>query len=382
MPMLRTAGAALLAMSLAGAAMAAELEAVPLGTFTRPVHVAVTPAAPRLLFVVEAAGRIQVMRDGERLKKPFLDINKRVLGPPDSGAFGEQGLLSLAFAPDYRRSGLFYVVFTNQRGNIEVDEFRRKSGSDVKADPKSRRLVIEVPHPRSHNHNGAHLEFDDDGLLYISLGDGGFTAPRGENARDLDSLLGKILRIDPRRQDKAPYGIPKSNPYAKGGGRGEIFAYGFRNPWRFSFDGKLIAIADVGEVKREEINILEVKKAAGGNFGWPQYEGDSVFDDDRPGEDPPIFPILDYDHSGGGCAVIGGHIVREEALPSLRGRYLYGDFCTGALRSFVPKVKRQVALDDAPAGLVLPQLSAISRGLEGETYLVQLGGTVSRLREK
>lgn len=378
----RTACGVLGALSIAGIASAAKLEAVPIGTFTRPVHVAAAPGEPDLLFVVEAAGRVQVMRRGKTLAKPFLDIDKRVLGPPDSGSFGEQGLLSLAFAPDYRRSGLFYVVFTNRDGDIEVNEFRRSQRSDLEADPNSRRLVIAVPHPDSHNHNGAHLEFGDDGFLYISTGDGGFTQPRGENARDLDSLLGKILRIDPRRQSKGAYAVPKDNPFAAGGGRGEIFAYGFRNPWRFSFDGALIAIADVGEVEHEEIDILALSEAAGGNFGWPQYEGNYVFDDDRPGAHPPLFPMLDYDHSGGACAVIGGHIVRETALKSLRGRYLYGDFCTGELRSFVPNVKRQAAKGDAPAGLVLPQLSAISRGLAGETYLVQLGGTVSRLREK
>jgi glucose/arabinose dehydrogenase len=381
MPMQRTAGAAFLALSIAGEAPAAELEAVPLGTFTRPVHVAATPAAPHLLFVVEAAGRIRVLRGEKPVARPFLDIAEEVLGPPDSGAFGEEGLLSLAFPPDYRRSGLFYVAFTNRGGNLELKEFRRSKSSELKADPKSGRLVLEVPHPRSHNHNGAHLEFDADGLLYFSTGDGGFVEPRGENARDLDSLLGKILRIDPRRQSKGDYAIPKSNPFAKGGGRGEIFAYGLRNPWRFSLDGDLIAIADVGEVEREEIDILTLKEAAGGNFGWPQYEGGAVFDDDRPGKDPPLFPILDYGHSGGACAVIGGHIVRERALRSLRGRYLYGDFCTGELRSFAPRVKRQVARDDAPIGLALPQLSAISRGTDGETYLMQIGGTVSRLKE-
>lgn len=382
MPISRIAGAALLLFAGAGSAAAAGLEAVPLGSFTRPVHVAGAPGEPRLLFVVEAAGRIQVMRDEKRLPRPFLDIAERVLGPPDPNAWGEQGLLSLAFAPDYRRSGLFYVAFTDKRGDLEVSEFQRSGDSNVEADPKSRRLVIKVPHPPSNNHNGANLEFGDDGLLYISTGDGGFANPRGELARDLDSLLGKILRIDPRRQSKGAYAIPKNNPFAQGGGRGEIFAYGLRNPWRFSFDGDLIAIADVGESKREEINILPLANAAGANFGWPQYEGSVLFDDDRPGQDPPLFPLFEYDHSAGECAVIGGHIVRQKKLRSLRGRYIYGDFCTGELRSFVPNVKRQLAKDDKATGLVLSELSAIGRGLGGETYLVQLGGKVSRLAEK
>jgi glucose/arabinose dehydrogenase len=230
------------------------------------------------------------------------------------------------------------------------------------------------------NHNGGQLQFGPDGFLYISTGDGGGLTPPGEPARDLNNLLGKILRIDPLPDGAQPYGIPNDNPFVgQPGRRGEIFAYGLRHPWRFSFDRSRIAIADVGRTRREEVNFLNVTDAAGVNFGWPQYEGELVFDNDRPGPDPATFPILTYGHGGGRCAIIGGYVVRDPNLPTLARRYLYGDLCTGEVRSFLPNVASQRARDDKPTGIILPQLSSFGRGFGGQIYFAQISGQVSRL---
>jgi len=207
--------------------------------------------------------------------------------------------------------------------------------------------------------------------------------PAGEPARDLESLLGKILRIRPVETGGRPYGIPAGNPFVGREGRDEIFAYGLRNPWRFSFDRGRIAIADVGQGLQEEVNLLPNRDASGVNFGWPQFEGDLVFDSTRPGPDPATFPLFVYDHSDGRCAIIGGYIVRDPSLPALRGRYLYGDSCTGEIRSFIPwtipQTGEQVAVRDVPAGITLPRLSTFGVGFGGKIYAAQISGEVWRL---
>ena len=360
-------------------AAADDASAVLIGNFDSPTHIAVAPGQPRLLFVIERPGRIQVLRDELLLPRPFLDISDLVLGQPDPGAGNEEGLLSVAFPPNYDSSGRFYVIFTNNNGNIELNEFMRSANNPARANRPSRRVVLRIPHPDATNHNGGQLQFGPDGLLYISIGDGGAGPPRGEPARKLNSLLGKILRIDPVPGPTGAYRIPRSNPFVGGGGRDEIFAYGLRNPWRFSFDGGRIAIGDVGQFRREEVNFLRLRDAAGANFGWPQYEGDLVFDNTRPGRHPPTFPILVYGHGGNRCAVVGGYVVRDPNLPALVGRYLYGDACTGVIRSFIPRVGVQQAADDRAIGLALPRLSSFGQGFNGKLYTTQVTGEVSRL---
>jgi glucose/arabinose dehydrogenase len=361
-----------------GTAAAVDAVAVEVGNFASPTYVAVAPGQPRLLFVVEREGRIQVLRDGQRLARPFLDIANLVLGPPDPGAGGEQGLLSMAFPPDYAQSGRFYVAFNNRTGDLEIAEFRR-SANPVRANRASRRTLLRIPHRGAQNHNGGQLQFGPDGLLYIAVGDGGQQTPTGEHARRLNNLLGKILRIGPLPAAGRPYAIPRSNPFVGRPGRAEIFAYGLRNPWRFSFDGGRIAIADVGQGQREEVNILARRDASGVNFGWPQFEGELVFDNSRPGPDPATFPIFTYDHGGGRCAIVGGYVVRDQALSTLHGRYLYGDACTGEVRSFIARVGPQQALRDRPAGITLPGLSSFGQGVNGKIYAAQIGGKVWRL---
>jgi hypothetical protein len=360
-------------------AAAADAVAVEIGNFANPTHVAVAPGQPRLLFVVERAGRIRVLRDEQVRLQPFLDIANLVLGPPDPGAGNEQGLLSVAFAPDYAQSRRFYVAFTNRTGDVEIAEFLRSAANPLLADRASRRTLLRIRHREAQNHNGGQLQFGPDGLLYISVGDGGHQTPTGENARRLNNLLGKILRIRPLPTSGQPYGIPGSNPFVGKAGRDEIFAYGLRNPWRFSFDGGRIAIGDVGQGQREEVNILSRRDAAGVNFGWPQYEGDLEFDIDRPGPHPAIPPIFTYDHGGDRCAIVGGYVVRDQTLPRLLGRYLYGDACTGQLRSFIARVGPQQAVRDRAAGITLPGLSSFGQGFNGKIYAAQIGGRVTRL---
>jgi glucose/arabinose dehydrogenase len=348
-----------------------------LGTFENPTFVTVAPGEPGLLFVVERPGAVRLLRNEVRLTPPFLDIRDIVFGPPDADAGSEQGLFSIAFAPDYATSRRFYVAFTNNNGDIEIDEFRR-SPNPERANPNTRRVLLTIPHPDAKNHNGGQLHFGPDGFLYISTGDGAIS-PTGENARKLNNLLGKILRINPLPVGTRPYGIPASNPFVDQPGLDEIFAYGLRNPWRLSFDGTRIAIADVGQNSREEVNFLPLADARGVNFGWPQFEGDLVFDNTRPGPDPATFPMFVYDHNAGRCAIIGGYVVHNPNLPALDRRYIYGDACTGEIRSFFPRVGTQEAFGDRTAGISLPGLSSFGQGFHGRIYTAQINGRVNRL---
>ena len=373
------AGAALLLLAALPVDVLAAVQALPIGIFSRPVYVTTAPGAPGLLFVVEQPGQIQVLSNGARTAAPFLDIRDIVLGPPDPAAGGEQGLLSVAFPPDYATTRRFYVDFTNANGNVEIDEFR-SGANHLVADRATRRFLLIIPHGGAQNHNGGQLQFGPDGLLYISVGDGGALTPPGEPARDLNDLRGKILRINPVAAGAQHYTIPPTNPFVGKPGRDEIFAYGFRNPWRFSFDGMRLAIGDVGQSSREEVDLLPTTSASGANFGWPQYEGDVIFDNARPGPAPPTFPVFVYDHSASRCAIIGGYVMHDPTLPAFAGRYIYGDACTGEIRSFVPNLGHvPPILNDQPTGLVLPGLTSFGLGPDRQIYVAQSGGAVSRI---
>jgi hypothetical protein len=355
-------------------AEAADARAVLIGAFDHPLYIASAPGQPRLLFIVEQSGRIQVLQDEVKLDHPFLDISGLI-------SFGsERGLLSIAFPPNYDASGRLYVAFTNANGHVELDEFIRKAGDPTRANPASRRIVLIIPHPGAANHNGGQLQFGPrDGLLYMSVGDGGNLTPPGEPARNLDDLRGKILRIGPLPSGSKAYRIPLSNPYVGKPGRDEIYAYGLRNPWRFSFNGSRLVIADVGQTNWEEVNFLVTSAVKGVNFGWPQYEGDAIFDNTRPGPDPPTFPIFTYDHSSGRCAIIGGYVVQDPNLLRLTTRYLYGDYCTGEVRSLSANVTTQYLRSDRPTGVTLPSLSSFGVGAQAQIYIAQSTGNVSRL---
>ena len=365
-------------------AQAPEAALTPIGSFQRPVHIASAPGRPDLLFVVERSGRVQVMRDGVVQPQPFLEIPGRVRSTPDDlGASAEQGLVSIAFPPDYADSGLFYVYYTTNFGDIEIDEFKRRADNPLRADHTSRRKVLVIPHRDAQNHYGGQLHFRAGGLLYFATGDGGSTTPRGKNAPHLGSLLGKLLRIDPTAHLGAPYRVPASNPYVGIPGRDEIIAYGLRNPWRFSFDGVRIAIGDVGQDFWEEVDFLPLGDAIGANFGWPEYEGFALFDPTLPGADPVTFPTHVYSHDAG-CSITGGYVVRDTRLATLSGRYLYIDFCAGELRRFTPVAQPDgsyAAVNDGPVGVSLSQPSSFGVDADGRIYLAQLSapGTVYRL---
>ena len=344
------------------------------GSFAAPVFVTAPRGARKVQFVVEQGGRIMVVRDGRKLGTPFLDISSQVT----SG--GEQGLLSMAFAPDYASSGRFYVYFTDGDGDQRVVEYRRASAN--RADPGSARLVLAMPDSED-NHNGGLLLFGPGGHLYIGTGDGGGAGDRHGargNAQNLGSLLGKILRIDPRPSGGRGYSVPRSNPFvSRSGARGEIYAYGLRNPWRFSFDRRNddLSIGDVGQGEVEEIDF--VRSGRGKNFGWRPFEGRRRYE---AGESAPghVRPVLQRFHDDGYCSITGGVVVRDRAVPALYGRYVFGDFCRGRIES--ARLRPGGATQQRTTRLNVPNLSSFGEDARGRVYAVSLDGPVYRIASR
>jgi glucose/arabinose dehydrogenase len=335
------------------------------GTFRSPVYVTSPPGDRRRLFVVEQGGRVMIRRDGRTLSRPFLDLTGRI------SAGGERGLLSLAFAPDYASSGRFYVYYTARDGAIRIVEYRRRGAE--RARRRSARVLLSVPHPAS-NHNGGLLLFGPDRMLYAGLGDGGGAGDRSNNAQNLGTLLGKILRIDPRRRGAGAYRVPRSNPFAgRPGARGETFVYGVRNPWRFAFtpSGDMV-VADVGQNEVEEVSVVQ---RAGTNLGWRVYEGRSRFTGgSAPGHLP---PVIERRHSAGNCSITGGFVVRDPILSSLRGRYVFGDFCRGQLES--ARLVGGQARSVRAHSVSVEQLSSFGVDGRRRVYATSLTGPVYRL---
>jgi glucose/arabinose dehydrogenase len=340
-----------------------------MGEFDEPTYIAQAPGSSDL-YVVERAGRIRIVRDGETLEQPALDLSGEVT---DEGQ--EQGMLSVAFDPDFASSRLLYVYFTGSDEDQHVVEFR--AGADGVVEEGSRREVLRMDDFAS-NHNGGLLLFGPDGHLYIGTGDGGIADDPERNGQDPGSLLGKILRIDPRPSAGQPYRVPSDNPFVNtSGARPEVYSYGLRNPWRFSFDreNQALSIGDVGQNSLEEVDYTLAGEARGANFGWSAFEGTERFNEDQeaPGAVP---PILTYGRDEG-CSITGGYVVRDPSLPSLVGRYLYGDFCAGELRSFVPSVDG--ARGDRLLGLEVSGLSSFGEDAAGRIYATSLDGPVFRL---
>ncbi|WP_423200486.1 Soluble aldose sugar dehydrogenase YliI [Cupriavidus sp. H19C3] len=294
------------------------------GGLEAPIYLT-APGHDSRLFVVERPGRIRVIRDGTLVATPFLDIS--ALTTTD----GERGLLSMAFDPSYASNGRFYVYYTAADGAITVARYQVSTGNPDVANATGT-VLLSIAHGGASNHNGGQLAFGPDGMLYLATGDGGGANDPAGNAQNPNSLLGKMLRIDVRGNS---YAIPPDNPFVgSGGGRGEIWARGLRNPWRFSFDTSgLVYIADVGQSAREEVNV-QTAEAAGLNYGWARLEGTQCVGAapcDTTGMTPPAF---EYDHASGACAILGGYVYRGSAVPELQGRYFYTDLCTGRLMSF------------------------------------------------
>lgn len=294
-----------------------------------PVHITHAGDGSERLFVVEQAGRIWIIQDGALLSTPFLDISDRVV----SG--GEQGLLSVAFPPDYGGKGYFYVDYTSITGGGDTVVARYNvSGDPNVADPESEQVLLTTDQPFS-NHNGGQLAFGPDTYLYIGMGDGGSGGDPLNNAQSPGTLLGKLLRIDVESDPGAgPYLIPSDNPFIEDVEfRDEIWALGLRNPWRFSFDRQTgdVYIGDVGQSSHEEIDFQPASSTGGENYGWNVMEGAHCFNSTPCDQTGLVLPVAEYDHSQGNCSVTGGMVYRGHEYAGLQGIYLYGDFCSGQI---------------------------------------------------
>jgi glucose/arabinose dehydrogenase len=338
---------------------------VQIGTFDSPLFAAAPAGDPRI-FVVEKAGRITVFKDNRVLPAPFLDIAGEVSDE------GERGLLSMAFAPDYATTGRVYVNYTAGDGDVTLAEYTVDRSDPDRLDPASRRVLLEVPHPNT-NHNGGRVGFGPDGMLYLSIGDGGGANDPDDNAQDLGELLGKLLRVDPRgRAEGLQYAVPADNPFpGRRGVRPEIYAYGLRNPWRWSFgpDGTFY-VGDVGQFEVEELDAVPAGRLRGANFGWPAYEGRRRTAKRAPSGEL-VEPVQAYEHSAGGCAITAGYLDRGR-VTALRGRFLYADFCAGTVLAVGPGgtgTPEQV-------GLEAVQLSSFGEDGFGDVVVTSLAGPV------
>jgi hypothetical protein len=344
------------------------------------VALAAPPADTSRVFVVEREGDIEVIRNGRRLSRSFVDLERFV------GVDGaERGLLALAFDPNYARNRLFYVYFTGNTGDIHIWALRRSRRNPNRADPDTRRRVLNMRHRRFANHNGGQLQFGPDGLLYASPGDGGGGGDPFGNGQNLGTLLGKVIRINPHRTSRRRYTVPASNPFVgRPGARREIWAYGLRNPYRFSFDrltGDII-IGDVGQNAWEEVDFSPNSsgRGRGVNYGWNRFEGDHLFSPGTPlnPAGPYVPPVIEHSHETGVCSVIGGYVVRDPGLPTLAGRYVYGDFCRGDLRSAI--LAPGGATDNRPVDITVNGLSSFGEDARGRIYVTSLtSGRVARL---
>ncbi|MEN3341180.1 MAG: hypothetical protein V7644_584 [Actinomycetota bacterium] len=320
--------------------------------FDSPVYVTSAPGDPSTLYVVEQRGTIQIVRGGH-VAGTFLDIRSRV------AAGGEDGLLSIAFHPGYARNHLFYVYYTDLHRDTRVVEFRSAGGVGV---PSSARQVLFVKQPYA-NHNGGQLQFDGHGYLYVGLGDGGSEGDPQDVSENLHTKLGKLLRIKPTRH----------------GASWQMVGLGLRNPWRFSFDRRTgdLWIGDVGQDRWEEVD----HRAAAGvgrlaNYGWSRYEGRSTYNVHKPlvHRGDLVFPVSVYSHSRG-CSVTGGYVYRGSAVAAARGRYFYGDYCSGTIWA-LPTGGGSAT----PIAGTIPQLSSFGQDGRGELYATSLGGSLYALR--
>jgi glucose/arabinose dehydrogenase len=329
------AGALILALALPAARAQTPgfaLEPVANG-FTRPLYLTHAGDGSGRLFVVEQGGAIWVLQDGQRLEAPFLDVSDRISPEALGTGYTERGLLGLAFHPDYAENGVFFIDYTDRNGSSVIARYTVSAEDPDRADPASEQQLLVVEQPYA-NHNGGHLAFGPDGYLYVAMGDGGSGGDPQNNAQNLGTLLGAILRLDVSAEDG--YAIPDDNPFAStDNARPEIWAWGLRNPWRFSFDRETgdLYIADVGQNEWEEVNFQPADSPGGENYGWRPYEGSQIYSGEQPASEP-VMPIAEYSHSGtGGCSITGGYVYRGEAIPALAGTYFYGDWCSGTIWS-------------------------------------------------
>ena len=344
----------------------------------RPVGLVQADDNSGRLFVLEQAGLIRVIANGALQQEPYIDIRSEV------GSQGnEQGLLGMAFHPRFAENGYFFINYTDLDGNTNIARFSASPGNPEIADPQSevRLLFIEQPYQ---NHNGGSVVFGPDGYLYLGLGDGGSAGDPQGNAQWTGTHLGKILRLDVNSGD--PYAIPVDNPFAEGGnnpqgGLAEIWAYGLRNPWRFSFDdlNGAVYIADVGQGSWEEVNYLPLESQSGANYGWDYREGRHPYEGSPPEGAALVDPVEEYDHSQG-CSVTGGYVYRGKALPGWLGVYFFGDFCSGIIWGLLRNPDG--SWQSARLFETGFNISSFGEDLAGEIYLADLNGAIYRLARR
>jgi len=333
----------------------------------------IATAGDTRLFVTEQAGVIKIVEGNGAVSGTFLDISDRVL----SG--GEQGLLGLAFAPDYTSTGRFFVYYTRDDGNNQVSSFARED--DDHADASSETPLLTLSHPGFSNHNGGDLNFGSDGYLYVATGDGGGGGDPDNNAQNIESLLGKILRLDVGGDDfpgdsARNYANPGTNPFVGKAGADEVWVLGLRNPWRFSFDSATdnMFIGDVGQGSREEIDFQQAGSPGGENYGWSCHEGSLVFNFSSCSEETAfVFPVAEYENEGARCAVTGGYVYRGRQQPQLRGDYYFIDFCSGELSSFRAHAhKGRVGPQRLLGTFSDLRISSFGQASDGEIYAADL----------
>ena len=336
-----------------------------------PLYLTAPPGDAARLFIVEKTGVTRIIKDGVLLTDPFLDLSSRVSGG------GEQGLLGLAFDPDYATSGRFIVHFTDLAGNTTLSRFQVSANPDV-ADPASELVILAATQPFG-NHNGGQVAFGPDGFLYLGLGDGGGGGDPGNRGQDLSDLLGSILRLDVRSTE--PYAVPPDNPFVLSGAP-EVWSYGLRNPWRFSFDRATgdLYIADVGERAWEEIDVSTPAEGAGkgANYGWNIMEGTHCFLASGCDQTGLTLPVLEYSHQEG-CSITGGYVYRGSAIPALQGLYFYADLCQRWVRSF--RYAGGAATEHTEWPSLMPTGPVLSFGEDasGELYILDESGRVSKI---
>ena len=371
--------------------------------YKKPVFITSSPNNAKLLYIVEQAGLIKIINDGKKLSRPFFDINKRVVNPNRPG--DERGLLGFAFHPNHTNNGKFYINYMDNDGNTIISEF--STNSELRADHKSERIILKLKQPYG-NHNGGDIQFGPDGYLYISIGDGGKAGDPLNAGQDLSSLFGKIIRID---IEQKPYGIPKSNPFfGQKDKREEIWAWGLRNVWRFSFDKQTgdKYLADVGQNKWEEVNFEPASSEGGLNYGWRIMEANHCYD---PKENCPteglIKPIIEYPNDANhpafafriieelsfsetdveGCSVTGGYVYRGQKIKSMQGQYIFGDYCSGNIWTL--KVVNGKAINfknrteeiNIGGGEFTTYISSFGQDSDGEIYIIDYNGGIYKLIE-
>jgi glucose/arabinose dehydrogenase len=366
------------------------------GSLSAPVHLTHAGDGSGRLFIVEQSGRIRIYQSGALLPTPFLNISDRVLSPSNGGG-GEEGLLSVAFPPNYTGKGYFYVYYTNLNGNNQISRFHISGANQANAN--SEELILSLNHPTQNNHNGGQLAFGPDGYLYIGTGDGGGAGDPPNNAQNPNTLLGKILRIDvepgqppaitqahrsylPLMLQGGPsplaYRIPSDNPFVgQSGYRQEIWALGLRNPWRFSFDrlNDDLYIADVGQSAWEEVNHQPGSSNGGENYGWRIMEGKHCYNSQSCNQSGLTLPVWEYSHADG-CSITGGFVYRGSTYPALQGIYFFADYCSGKIWGLVKEtgVWQSSLLLDSPYNV-----SSFGEDEAGELYVVDRDGNIYRV---